>query len=180
MKIVAISDLHGELPSVPEGDVLVLAGDVCTGGDEHSLRKNIAWVSALPHSWKVYVPGNHDLVLTHLLRTNPNNAQELLRYAGITLLQSESFNAEKLHFYGIGWHEKVAIPKGVDVLVTHEPARGILDGLIGSEELRTEISKSLPKIHICGHVHEYGGNSVRVDGTAHYNVAGKAVLIELS
>jgi Icc-related predicted phosphoesterase len=180
MKIVAISDLHGELPSVPEGDVLVLAGDVFTGDDEHSLRKNLAWVSALPHLWKIYVPGNHDLALSHLLKSNPEKAQNLLRGAGVTLLQSESFDAGEFHFHGIGWHEKVSIPNGVDILVTHEPAHGILDGLIGSEELRREISKSVPKIHICGHVHEYGGNSVCVDGTAHYNVAGKAVVIELN
>ena len=70
MRIVAASDLHGQLPAVadfPRGDVLAFAGDLCPDGDPAYqldwLHTRFAyWVEQLPVSHVVATWGNHDWV----------------------------------------------------------------------------------------------------------------------
>lgn len=50
------------------------------------------------------------------------------------------------------------IPEGIDILVTHGPAHGILDDTIngmrvGCEELFKKVVQVKPRIHVCGHIH---------------------------
>ncbi len=70
MRIVAASDLHGQLPDpaeVPHGDVLALAGDLCPeGAAAHQLKwlatTFSAWLERLPVTRVVATWGNHDWV----------------------------------------------------------------------------------------------------------------------
>ena len=53
------------------------------------------------------------------------------------------------------------IPEGVDIVMTHGPAKGILDlcpqGNVGCGNLRRALHRVKPKIHCFGHIHEgYG------------------------
>ena len=179
MRIVAVSDTHGLCPVLPDGDVLILAGDVFVGDDEASLRKTLAWIKALPFAWKLFVPGNHDLIWRQLTHTQPERAKALLQDAGVTTLENDSLDISGLHIHGLGWRTSVAIPVGCDVLITHEPPRGVLDNDQGSEDLRKAITKAQPKNVVCGHIHEVGGRAARVGGTLYFNAAAKAIVFNV-
>ena len=62
MKIVAISDTHGKHHDlqVPDGDVLIHAGDMCKFGTLDELAEFDDWMGTLPHPVKIAIAGNHD------------------------------------------------------------------------------------------------------------------------
>jgi len=62
MRLVCLSDTHGEQDrfKVPEGDVLVHAGDFSGIGTEREVHKFARWLKRLPHRWKIVIAGNHD------------------------------------------------------------------------------------------------------------------------
>ena len=61
-RVVCISDTHGQHTplDVPNGDVLVFAGDACSAGTPGEWAAFCRWLGDLPHAHKVVVPGNHD------------------------------------------------------------------------------------------------------------------------
>ncbi|OAA54610.1 metallophosphoesterase domain-containing protein [Niveomyces insectorum RCEF 264] len=62
--IVCLSDTHNTQPGVvPDGDILVHAGDLSQYGTYAELAAQIAWLRDLPHAHKIVVAGNHDLLL---------------------------------------------------------------------------------------------------------------------
>lgn len=61
-RFVCISDTHDCTPEVPDGDILLHAGDI-SGGTPESLRSMFDWLRSLPHRMKVIIAGNHDLCL---------------------------------------------------------------------------------------------------------------------
>ena len=71
------------------------------------------------------------------------------------------------------------IPNDTDVLITHGPAKGILDKLsmrhggenIGSQELLEKIKQINPKIHCFGHIHEEYGAVALSGRTVSINAA---------
>ncbi len=63
--LVLLADTHGYhrgLP-VPEGDVLVHAGDLTRSGALDELEDAARWLASLPHRHKLVVAGNHDRCL---------------------------------------------------------------------------------------------------------------------
>ena len=99
---------------------------------------------------------------------------------GIIYLDKEGIELDGVNIYGIpdqpafcGWAfnydregdiaEKIfsKIPKNTDVLMTHGPPSGILDGSphgrLGCPELRKAVDRIKPKVHIFGHIHERYG-----------------------
>lgn len=73
MRIVAVSDLHGQFPEIPPCDLLIVAGDVCPDAvdrqpawDAPELQKAWfdrevrPWLAAAPATHKVLTWGNHD------------------------------------------------------------------------------------------------------------------------
>lgn len=73
MRIVALSDLHGYLPTVPTCDLLIVAGDLCVDriGRSHAAvahdqqerwfdRYMRPWFATAPAAHKVMTWGNHD------------------------------------------------------------------------------------------------------------------------
>jgi hypothetical protein len=74
-----------------------------------------------------------------------------------------------------GWELEQAweeIPEDTDILVTHGPAFGYLDTIMGQYdnlgcELLTKRIKTIkPKIHVCGHIHS--GYGYVFDGDTHF------------
>ena len=64
-RIVCISDTHerhNEL-SLPEGDILIHAGDWTFTGDSNAIIEFIDWFSSQPHKHKVFIAGNHEVSL---------------------------------------------------------------------------------------------------------------------
>ena len=70
VRFVCVSDTHDrchldKLPDtswVPDGDVLLHAGDLTYNGELGELRRANDWLGALPHETKLVMAGNHDLV----------------------------------------------------------------------------------------------------------------------
>lgn len=182
MKVVCISDTHNMHREcvVPDGDVLIHAGDITGNGDIEQLYDFNSWLSTLPHGHKIIVAGNHDFCFER----NPQICAEVLSAA--TYLQDDSIIIKGVKFYGSPWQpwffdwafnfpedEMVTgetaqavwqkIPSDVNVLITHGPAYGVLDltnrgPCVGCPFLGERI-KSLSKLkaHVFGHIHEgYG------------------------
>ena len=62
--VVCISDTHNTMPAnVPDGDILVHAGDLSQYGTFPEVAAQLAWLRQLPHKHKIVVAGNHDLLL---------------------------------------------------------------------------------------------------------------------
>jgi len=63
------------------------------------------------------------------------------------------------------------IPADTDVLVTHGPPAGVLDGGTGSASLAEVVERIQPAIHCFGHVHDHRGQATK--GTKFFNCAGQ-------
>lgn len=143
MRIVAFADTHQfhEDLTLPPGDVLVCAGDVCRAGTRPELDRFLAWFAAAPHRHKVLVPGNHDGCLER-----PAQREAVQRACPwLHLLIDDGITLDGVTFWGSPWtptfHDWAfmlprgaalaarwaRIPAGVDVLVTHGPPQRVLD-----------------------------------------------------
>ena len=62
MKIICLSDTHNqhEHLSVPNGDILIHAGDITSTGEREDFIKFNDWLGRLPHKHKIVIAGNHD------------------------------------------------------------------------------------------------------------------------
>ncbi|KAL1983287.1 hypothetical protein VTN96DRAFT_309 [Rasamsonia emersonii] len=61
IRVVCISDTHTrEWPDVPDGDLLIHAGDLCNDGSVREIQATVDWLKRLPHPHKVVIAGNHD------------------------------------------------------------------------------------------------------------------------
>lgn len=63
VRVVCVSDTHNKQPDLPPGDVLIHAGDLTDTGSFDEVQAGLAWLSSQPHRHKVYVAGNHDVLL---------------------------------------------------------------------------------------------------------------------
>lgn len=176
-RIVCLSDTHNcnEEISVPDGDILIHAGDATIRGTIDEIALFNEWFANLPHKHKIFVAGNHDW----LFETNPAIARKLLD-SEIIYLQDSSIEIENFKIYGAPWQPRFydwafnlnrgremaekwkLIPRDVNILITHGPPNGILDqtpqgDFAGCEELRKYVEEIRPKAHIFGHIHSgYG------------------------
>jgi len=184
MRLVCLSDthsLHRSIPAIPDGDVLIHAGDCLGVGTLDNLEDLNDWLGTLPHRHKIVIAGNHDWVFQQA----PELAREALSNA--TYLQDSGSEIDGIRFWGSPWtptfmdwafmlergeplHEKwQQIPRTTDVLITHGPPRGIGDLVamgfrcqnVGCVNLLDRIQELSLKAHIFGHIHEgYGEYSV--------------------
>jgi Icc-related predicted phosphoesterase len=189
MRVVCVSDTHGQgrQIAVPDGDVLVHAGDLTGIGTLEQITKEADWLRSLPHPHKVVIAGNHDFGFQH----DASHARALM--GGLVYLEDKEAVIGGLRFYGSPWQpafcdwafnlERGApirakwdeIPAGIDVLVTHGPPAGVRDrtdegALVGCADLRAAAVRVRPKIHVFGHIHEAYG-AVERDGTRFVNAS---------
>ncbi|KAJ5691864.1 hypothetical protein N7462_001287 [Penicillium macrosclerotiorum] len=61
IRVVCISDTHTlKWPDVPDGDLLIHAGDLANDGSVREIQSAVDWLRSLPHRHKVVICGNHD------------------------------------------------------------------------------------------------------------------------
>ena len=143
IKIVAISDTHGHhrKADIPDGDVLVHAGDFMTCGRKLSEVLDFAdWFSDQPHEHKILVAGNHDRLLERDERVCLKEFSK-----NVTYLRDSGVEIRGWKFWGspyqpefCNWAFNVPrgpairrhwdmIPDDTDMLITHGPPMGIGD-----------------------------------------------------
>lgn len=189
-KVVAVSDLHGRRPTIPECDLLLIAGDVCP---DHCHAPHYQkswldlefreWLEAQPAGHRVMTWGNHDIVAqdpAHKVRRLPCH-----------VLVDESVTIDGLKIYGMPWQRSfgtgwafnldspeldekaAAIPEDTDIIISHGPPHGYGDAAprgfgewerTGSLGLLYRIVQIKPKLVVFGHIHE-GRGVYRLDET---------------
>ncbi|KAL8832242.1 MAG: hypothetical protein Q9170_004963 [Blastenia crenularia] len=178
---------HTKQTTIPDGDVLIHAGDLANQGTAVEIQKQIDWIASLPHRHKIVIAGNHDSYFDPRSR-NPQDAHTSIDFHGIHYLQHSSVTLtfpgardRRLTFYGApqipacggddfafqysgdqdAWSGTV--PRSTDILITHTPPRHHLDlphGM-GCRYLLKEVWNLRPKVHVFGHVHAgYGRENV--------------------
>jgi len=196
LRVVAISDSHNHHRRirVPDGDVLLHTGDVSENGTLEELEVFLAWFAAQPHRIKCFCPGNHDMLFDQL----PVESRWIIPQ-GVTFLHDEALVLDNgLKVWGSGWNttpgdwafavrpgpaiaEKWAlIPEDTDILLTHQPAFGILDKTrdaydrpgvsYGCRDLAAAVDRVRPRLHVFGHIHDSVGREEQ-EGTTFVNAA---------
>lgn len=60
---MCIADTHNKQPELPPGDILIHAGDLTENGSFEEVQAGLRWLSSQPHRYKIFVAGNHDVLL---------------------------------------------------------------------------------------------------------------------
>lgn len=63
IRVVCISDTHNTEPELPDGDLLLHAGDLSQEGTFAEIQAQLDWMNSQRHTHKVVIAGNHDLLL---------------------------------------------------------------------------------------------------------------------
>ena len=181
IRVVCLSDTHEshQKVAVPDGDVLVLAGDFLTLNAAMSLsysraklRRLAMWIHALPHAHKIVVAGNHDSACEEL---GAEWMRSMFNRNGAVYLEDDgvALDAGDLQVWGSPYNRnnhpdaRVQSPNiafqsnaaqrlaraqvGADILVTHGPL------------FTADLDRLRPRLYVCGHVHELHG--VQQSGT---------------
>jgi Icc-related predicted phosphoesterase len=195
-RIVLISDTHDlqdRIHPVPDGDILIHAGDLTMLGRMNEIAAAGVWLRSLPHRHKIYIAGNHDW----MFEKNRTLAMSLMNQGIIgegggklMYLQDGGVEVMGLRIYGSPWQPWFMnwafnvqrgslkkywdmIPENLDVLVTHGPPMGILDQSaphlgsehLGDQELMDAVERVKPRVHVFGHIHGGYGKSVHENTT---------------
>jgi predicted phosphodiesterase len=177
--IVCISDTHNTQISVPDGDVLIHAGDLTQSGSFKELQAALTWLSAQSHFAKIVIAGNHVLLLDSArddLSGRAASERAQLDWGDVIYLENQEVtiscpNGRQLQVYGSpcstrhgNWAFQYpqdqdiwasSVPDGIDILITHSPPLAHLDLLkLGCAHLLRTLWRVKPKLHVFGHVHE--------------------------
>ncbi|MFH4978798.1 hypothetical protein AB6A40_005507 [Gnathostoma spinigerum] len=197
VRFVCIADTHDDLksvlPQIPNGDILIHAGDITNFGEKEEIERFNECIALLPHRHKVVIAGNHDLgfedgedLSKREERYANRGTQEGYRFLkGCTYLADSSVEISGIKIYGTPWHplpgysfsrqrgDEIAakwnmIPSDINVLITHTPPLGhgdVYNGFHeGCENLLNVVEERIkPQFHVFGHVHV--GHGVTTNGS---------------
>lgn len=191
MKVAAISDMHGLLDfAVESSDILVICGDIMPLKIQHYHKPSQKWFSEVFIPWcqnqpveEIYlVGGNHD----QWIYSHPDEVREALKGTNIHYLCDETArfideNGKDFLIYGTPWCHQFGnwyfmgysdeglkeifrkMPKGIDVLITHDPPYGNNDiseesfydntSHLGNIALSEVIQEKQPRYVFSGHIH---------------------------
>jgi len=179
MLILHLSDTHSKhhkLRNLLPADIIIHSGDISFAGSENEVMDFIEW-----YKYKIFIAGNHD---DCLFGTNIDGLPENCFYlcnSGVTI--------EGVKFYGVPMFMADAmsgdydrniqkIPSDIDILITHQPPKGILDSSAkinyGDHNLLQIALKTKPKYHLFGHIHGAYG----IEKSEHTTFVNAAILSE--
>jgi len=157
MIIDALSDLHGNLPVLPGGDLLILAGDYTATGKLKEWQIFFNWLEDQQYQKKVLIAGNHDDLMAIGFPKDQEEFDTLFEVRDFLEVEENydylcdsSIEFEGLKIWGSPWTRPFiginprckhftsndetflekkfsAIPDDTDILITHGPPLGILD-----------------------------------------------------
>lgn len=178
MKIVAISDTHGQhrLLSLPSGDVIIHAGDITRSGNVNEVEDFLDWFGNLEFQYKIFIAGNHDFFFEKI---SLDLIQAMLP-SGVTYLNDSGIDINGVKIWGspitpwfYDWAFNRArgeeiqqhwdlVPHDTAILITHGPPYEKLDQTVYSEkvgckDLALKVCQIKPAYHIFGHIHEDHG-----------------------
>ncbi len=184
-KVVCISDTHmaHEKIDLPEGKILIHAGDMTFRGRDHELLSVSNWFRNISKRFKyiVFTPGNHDL----MFESDEEKARSYFSdIPNVHCLINQEVVLDGLKFWGapqtirfFDWAFNVdadkmkdywdKIPTDTDILITHSPPYGIgditgqeernRDPHLGCKDLRQKLEQIQPRLHVWGHIHGSSG-----------------------
>lgn len=157
MKITGISDLHGYLPNnIPKADVLCICGDIFPLEYQRDIITSTAWfclrflpwINNLPVEHVIFIGGNHDFLLEHLVDKkyySPKSALKTLCLRqqinkDLIFLHNTAITIDGVTFYGTPYCPDLkywafykssedlnktfeTIPATCDVILTHCPPK---------------------------------------------------------
>lgn len=155
MIIDCTSDLHGYLPELEGGDLLIIAGDITASDRIPQWNDFFNWVDKQQYKKKVMVAGNHDGFLKNCATSSDIDDdwyQQMYPGEGRTIeyLCDSGIEFEGLKIWGSPWTKGFSgmnphckaftletekellakwelIPEDIDILITHSPSNGVLD-----------------------------------------------------
>lgn len=188
MIIDCLGCLHGTYPKLEGGDLLLLTGDLTGRDSVKEWDAWFHWLDKQQYKKKIYIGGNHDNFLTHCSNNKDCvdieydeecSKQEYLcdseaEFEGLKIwgsphsLTFQGINTKCQAFTGDEFELEEfykKIPSDIDILISHTPFYGMLDAnrdgyLCGSRTLRDSVDRIKPKIFICSHIHEQGGQQM--------------------
>ncbi|UIZ22604.1 hypothetical protein KXD40_005368 [Peronospora effusa] len=113
VSVVCVSDTHNSQPALPDGDILIHAGDLTQSGTFKEMQAALDWLKVQPHRHKIVIAGSHDLLLDQSLDNGPrrSNAKDAgaeragldwgdLKYLQDSTAEIECRNGRRLCVYG--------------------------------------------------------------------------------
>jgi hypothetical protein len=182
VRFLAVADIHSRAAAIRavrvaverhQPDAVIVAGDLTNYGDAAEIR---CVVDSIPGR-VLAIPGNLDV---------PQAFE-----AGISQSRAKSLVGTSLEVHGIRVAGPGSQPHGAatpcDILVVHEPPRGILDDVGGGRRIgRVEhlelLNRLRPRVLLCGHCHENPGVAAQGSTTVvncTLGRGGRGALIEI-
>jgi Icc-related predicted phosphoesterase len=188
MKIACISDTHQHHKKlvVPAGcDMIIHSGDFTYHGELKEVINFLDWYKNQKPKYKLLICGNHEVEISKqpfqiLQQLCCDRDIILLNNTHVTIEGKKFFGSPNTPTFGHGWAHMMneqqlanvwsSIDGDIDVLITHGPAKGVLDKTLsgvsaGSQTLRDRIDNLTQlKLHVFGHIHEDRGISLNSNG----------------
>lgn len=192
MKICALSDLHGTLLPVEDiepCELVCICGDIVPLNIQSNSKKTRrwlkedfkSWANTLPCDKVLFIAGNHDLHLNLAFMKEHFSSQDKVTYLFHENYVYKAKNGREYTIFGTPYCKQFgnwaymeademlvklfqAIPKDLDILMTHDAPYGVSDVLlqnvpwntgehIGNIPLREAILEKSPRYNIHGHLH---------------------------
>lgn len=188
LALIGCTHGYHEQVAVPECDILIHTGDCMADGRyTGELEEFLGWFERQPAKHKVLIAGNHDRIFERepkLVRSILDDHEITYLEDSDAVIMGLTFWGSPISKRFLNWAfnrdpgEEILqhwrkIPNETDVLVTHGPPFGFLDKSnnwneatgkkftdnLGDRDLRDEMYRVLPRLHVFSHIHGSGGET---------------------
>ena len=184
MKIIAISDIHEDIPTIikyekifKEVDLILIAGDITTRGSEDIAEKILNNIENYNKNILAII-GNMDSINIHnlLIKKKYSIHKSFKNFGSISIFGFGGSNktpfstrieySEEEIANGLNEAYKNTINSNIKIMLSHAPPYNsnldiVSNGIfVGSKAVRNFIENNKIDVCICGHIHESKGSSV--------------------